>query len=75
MSLVEIVTKVTMYNSYTIQKDTFNDGSVFITLSDTNNYMTQTTNGNLYLADGTTLYESTDGGDNLVCYDYYSYNN
>ena len=34
-----------------------------VTLSDTNNYMTQTTNGNLYLADGTTLYESTDGGE------------
>ena len=42
----------------------FTDGSdVASTLSDTNNYMTQTTNGNLYVADGTTLYESTDGGD------------
>jgi hypothetical protein len=34
-----------------------------VTLTDTNNYMTQTTNGNLYLADGTTLYQSTDGGE------------
>ena len=34
-----------------------------LTLTDTNNYMIQTTNGNLYLADGTTIYESTDEGD------------
>ena len=48
--------------SYNVQllHDTEDTG---LSLSDTNNYMTQTTNGNLYLADGTTLYESTDGGD------------
>jgi len=34
-----------------------------LTLTDTNNYMIQTTNGNLYLADGTTIYESTDAGE------------
>ena len=48
--------------SYNVQllHDTEDTG---LSLSDTNNYMTQTTNGNLYVADGTTLYESTDGGD------------
>ena len=48
--------------SYNVQllHDTEDTG---VSLSDTNNYMTQTTNGNLYVADGTTLYESTDGGD------------
>src|SRR6056300_838079 len=34
-----------------------------VSLSNDNNYMTQTTNGNLYLADGTTLYESSDAGE------------
>ena len=34
-----------------------------VTLTNDNNYMTQTTNGNLYLADGTTLYESSDVGE------------
>ena len=48
--------------SYNVQllHDTEDTG---LSLSDTNNYMTQTTNGNLYLADGTTLYQSTDSGD------------
>ena len=34
-----------------------------VTLTNDNNYMAQTTNGYLYLADGTTLYESTDAGE------------
>jgi len=41
---------------YTTEKKT-------ITLSSDNNYMAQTTNGNLYIADGTTVYESTDAGE------------
>ena len=34
-----------------------------ITFNSDNNYMTRTTNGNIYVADGTDIYESTDGGD------------
>jgi hypothetical protein len=34
-----------------------------ISFSSDNNYMTRTTNGNIYVADGTTIYESTDDGD------------
>jgi len=34
-----------------------------ITFSSDNNYMARTTNGNIYVADGTTIYESTDDGD------------
>jgi len=34
-----------------------------VTLTNDNNYMAQTTNGYLYLADGTTIYESTDAGE------------
>ena len=35
-----------------------------ITFSSDNNYMARTTNGNIYVADGTDIYESTDDGDN-----------
>jgi hypothetical protein len=35
-----------------------------ISFSSDNNYMARTTNGNIYVADGTTIYESTDDGDN-----------
>jgi len=34
-----------------------------ISFTDTNNYMARTTNGNLYVCDGTDIYESTDDGD------------
>jgi hypothetical protein len=34
-----------------------------ISFSSDNNYMARTTNGNIYVADGTTIYESTDDGD------------
>jgi hypothetical protein len=35
-----------------------------ISFSSDNNYVARTTNGNIYVADGTTIYESTDDGDN-----------
>jgi hypothetical protein len=34
-----------------------------LNFSGTNNYITQTTNGNLYVTDSTTVYQSTDNGD------------
>jgi len=34
-----------------------------ISFSSDNNYMIRTTNGNIYVADGSTIYESTDNGD------------
>jgi hypothetical protein len=34
-----------------------------LNFSGTNNYITQTTNGNLYVTDSTTVYQSTDDGD------------
>jgi len=34
-----------------------------ISFSSNNNYMVRTTNGNIYVADGTTIYVSTDNGD------------
>ena len=35
-----------------------------LTLSGSNNYLAQTTNGDMYVTDGTTIYKSTDNGDN-----------
>ena len=34
-----------------------------LTLSGSNNYLAQTTNGDMYVTDGTTIYKSTDDGD------------
>jgi hypothetical protein len=35
-----------------------------LTLSSSNNYLAQTTNGDMYVTDGTTIYKSSDNGDN-----------
>ena len=35
-----------------------------LSFSNSNNYLAQTTNGNMYVTDGTTIYKSTDDGDN-----------
>jgi len=35
-----------------------------LSLSGSNNYLAQTTNGDMYVTDGTTIYKSTDDGDN-----------
>ena len=35
-----------------------------LSFSNSNNYLAQTTNGDMYVTDGTTIYKSTDNGDN-----------
>lgn len=44
----------------TADKDVLGANTSF---SSSNNYMVRTTNGNIYVANGTSVYESTDGGD------------
>src|SRR5210317_338844 len=41
----------------------YTTASESISFNSDNNYIARTTNGNIYVADGTTIYESTDDGD------------
>src|SRR6056300_564754 len=49
----------TSYNTHLL----YTTAAESISFSSDNNYMARTTNGNIYVADGTTIYESTDDGD------------
>ena len=44
-----------------------------LSFSNSNNYLAQTTNGDMYVTDGTTIYKSTDNGDNWAEVDDASY--